>query len=406
MPIGTIIPPPMHPDEEPFVCVRINQFWIPYIIGLLRPAKFPEYWSGTLAENQNARRDVQNLIALFQELDPCAEGEGGTVTNCCVEIQIINRINVATGGMEQSSDGGVTWHPSPNSPVSVIVEPPPPVTSGVAGTKCDAATNAMAQIQGWIDHVSVAFDTAIALFDFALLVAAAILDAILLILSAGELSVVEAQIIAGIGAILSAVWNGGKTLFVDYWTPDVKDTILCQLYCHIGTDGSFDETQFQALRVGLSANLPPGLAKNLFLAWVGVTGKQGMNSMAASGATAEADCSDCSCGCDWATWDVWVAGGTLGSRSHGHITIGSTDGGDGWHYASVFSGDPTRCCCNVVISFTGSEGLAPIGENPCGSQQLDESTLDFSALGGSHNAFAFKKHEAFDITLISTDPCP
>lgn len=346
MPTEPLPPPNVHPDEPPFVCIQINPVWIPYIIGLLWPARFPEYWAGTLEENRQARRDIQNLINQLQELGECTD-----MTNCCQPLYVETRINVSTGQIEVSYDGGTTWTPAPGSFPTQIIEQPPPVNTGVAGTKCDAATNAMAQIQGWIDHVEIAFDVAAGLLDFAILVASAILDAILLILSEGALTAAEAQIIAIITGVLTGVWEGGKALFSDYWSPDVKDSILCDMFCTIGEDGAWTNDSFIECRRRFSQHMPSGLAKTLFLGFMSSVGRQGWNNMAASGASADADCSDCTCpeACDISTWHILSPGyGAINpaNRTATYAEITAQLRGDGKYYA-VFVAVVSDSCCEI-----------------------------------------------------------
>jgi hypothetical protein len=408
MPQPPLTPPPCHPDEPPFVCIQINTSWIPYIIGLLRPAKFPEYWSGTLDENRNARRDVQNLIDQFQVMESCED-----MTNCCLDLYIIQRVNVDTGNVEISIDGGTTWQPAPGSLPTKIIEPAPPVTSGTSATKCDAATNAMEQVQGWIDHVTLAFDIAAGLVDFAIAVASAILDAILLILSEGALTAAEAQIIAIITGAITAIWEGGKAIFADYWTPEIKDDILCSLYCTIGEDGHFTDAQFAAFRQKISAKLPGGAAKALFLGFIGSVGRQGLNAMAASGNSALADCAHCACDDDCAS--SW-ASADISNRTWGKIVARDSVAGsidiesdllatDSFYYCVIKTPTDMDCCIfdHSIGNPTPDDGTGAAWVE-CGVTQ-DLSHLTFGiASGHCVNLLVWKSTAPFQIRVFFT-PC-
>jgi len=219
----------------------------------------------------------------------------GDMSCCCENPALTYRINPETGQLEQSSNGGVTWTPAAGGLQSVIVQPVPPVTSGVAATKCDAATNVAGQVQVWIDQVSTDFETAVTLLEFATAVLTAILAAVLTILSAGTLTAVEALVLPTIAAALTAAWGAGKVVFDAYWTTENKDKILCAAFCNIGDDGSFNDAQSSAFWNECNSELPPSPAKMLFMAFLSSVGKPGLNAMAASGMAADSDCADCAC---------------------------------------------------------------------------------------------------------------
>jgi len=231
MPYQPLPPPPQHPDEAPFACVQINQSWIPYILGLLRPAKFPEYWAGTLEENRNARRDIQNLIYQFQ-----IAGECGEMNICCEDQIYIYNINNITGRWERSTDNGATWLPDPADPIHLIRQLPPIVRATVNATKCDASTNAMEHIEDLIAHESETIGTAITVFDLAVGVAAFLLEVMIIIITGGIGSPAALAIAAAIWAAAAASLNAGKAHYDAYWTNEHKDKIFCALYCNIGND--------------------------------------------------------------------------------------------------------------------------------------------------------------------------
>ena len=295
-------PPPSHPDEPPFVCIQINQSWIPYIIGLLRPAKFPEYWAGTLDENRNARRDVQNLIDQFQEM-----GECGDMTICCEDQIYILRINPETGRMERSPDGGTTWIPDPTDPVHIIRPNPPIVRSTVDATKCDASTNALEHIEDIITLQSENIGTAVTVFELASAVALLLLEIFIIVLTGGTGGIPGIAIITAIWAAASAALTEGKTAFDDYWTNERKDAILCALYCNISDNGTFTEAQYEAFKHKVRLDCPPSPALDFAMTAINAGGVQGMNQMASYGTASNADCAACDCvtECDINAWSIW-----------------------------------------------------------------------------------------------------
>ena len=337
MPSGNVPPPTQHPDEPEFVCIPVNREWIPILLGALQPLKYPEYWSGTLEENRGARKDFGLLLDQIMQAEAC------NMQKCCVEPTIIQRVNPDTGNVEISYDNGATFEPSPNTVQKLIVTPTPPVTSGISATKCDAAQNAQTQIEDWIAHVTSAFGVATSIVEFATAVASAILDAVLVILSAGELTAAQALIIPIIGAICAAVWTAGESLFTDYWTSENKKIIFCALYCHIGDDGTFNDTQFSAFWHEAQANLPVGIARELFLGFMSSVGRQGVNAMTSSGIAADSDCSDCCPSCS-GMWDVYdETHGTITSRDDTQITIDATLAGG--NYYVILSTMAADTCC-------------------------------------------------------------
>lgn len=390
MPTGNIQPPVSHPDDAPTVCIEINEDWIPYLIGMVWPAKYPEYWGGTLDENRTARKDVHTLMSLIQAAMEC----GNMPTYCCVEPPIIYRTNQDTGNVEQSTDNGATWGYVSGGIQSVIVAPVPPVTSGVSATKCDAATNLFGQIDAWIDQVSGDFDTATTLLQFGEAVILAIVGAVLTILTAGALSAVEALILASLAAALYAAWGAGKAVFDAYWTTDIKDDILCAAVCNIGEDGSFSDAQFSGFWNEVNSKLPASPAKMLLMGFLSSVGKQGLNSMAASGLAADADCNDCTCGnCNLDNWAIKVFEGfpigTEISRGDDYIIIEATlHPSFGQYVAQLQSnGDSTCCIVTEIEILSGPPEGTLYFMCLCGNPRWPAMELQAFDLGVSLNTF-------------------
>jgi hypothetical protein len=325
-PIPAVIDPPKQ-------CLQI---WIPnhpdwkaVIAGLLWELSYWFNWerTGDMSGAQCAAVWKQVLNSV----------DWSNMSCCCTPPAIIVRINSTTGMVEQSSDNGTTWEPQAGGLPSVIVQPTPPVTSGVAGTKCDAATNVRVQVEEWVAHVSDDFTTAISVLEFGAAVLEAILIAVITILSAGTLTAVEALVLPTIAAALYAAWGAGKTVFDDYWTTDAFDTVLCAVFCHIGADGSFTDNQFSATWNQINTDLPPSPAKMLFMGFLSSVGTAGLNAMAASGLSADADCSDCvECLTCQELWSIFGAG-------HGSI-VAVTD-----EYLEVASSPDTGGDCYLII---------------------------------------------------------
>ncbi len=382
MPIGTIEVPVTHVTEEPTICIPINVEWIPAILAMVSPARYPEFWAGTLAENRRARLEVQNLIYLISNGGFC------DMTTCCIPPYIIHRTNPDTGMVEISLDNGATWQPPPNSLPTVINEPIPPVTSGIAGTKCDAATNIQTQMEAWVSHVTSDFDTAVDLFAFGTAVILAITDAVLIIASAGILSLIETEILTAIGSAIALAFSAGKTVFSDYWTDAVKKKLLCITLDHIGDDGSFTDATFSDAWNDFNTNMPGGVAKILFMGFLSSIGRQGMNNMASSGTSSGADCSICT---DCTVTPVIPAGGgTQDSVVGCVITASSFTEGDHqalylWINNTTGTYDPTLGgIITDVAVLSGSIDLQGYNEKPSGTLHFPSLTIDHVELSQAY----------------------
>lgn len=373
MPTGKVPIPLTHIDDEPLVSLCVNQDWIPAIIAMVWPAKYPEFWGGTLNENRRARLEIQNLLVLLGEVGEC------DVSGCCLDLYVIQRVNPSTGMVEVSTDNGQHWQPQPGGLPTVIVEPVPPVTSGIASNTCDAATNIMTQIGGWITHVTNDFDTAIDIFAFGSAVIAAIADAILLILSAGTLTLIEAEIITALGAAITGAWLAGKEIFSGYWTDANKKIIRCALYENIGSDGAFTDAGFSAFWADCNTKLPGAIAKTLFIGFLSSIGRQGLNAMAASGTSSGADCTDCVSGCTLSVWSIYPSDadhyGVISSTDEGTgvITISTTNiNTDGSYYILMQTDDDNHCC--QILGFNND--VHPTGQafTDCGTPRATALT--------------------------------
>lgn len=382
---GWELPDVIDPPEsmEVTICIPKNVTHMKAFWGALLELTFWNNWQpdpehkGTLV----ARVWYRYFLSWQRSMNELPDCEGG-MAQCCVPPQITLRINPATGNVEQSPDGGNTWSPAAGGFQSVIVEPVPPVTSGVAATKCDAATNVSGQVQVWIDQVSNDFTTAVTLLDFGLAVIAAVAAAVLTVLTGGALAPVEALALAALGAALTAAWGAGKAVFDAYWTTEIKDQILCAAFCNIGEDGSFSEAQFSAFWNKVNSQLPPSPAKMLFMGFLSSVGKQGLNAMAASGMSADADCEDCVCSIDCVVddWAVKVFNGTpmgtIDSVGDNYIIGTLTLHPDFGQYVFQIQAPTDSACCVIdsIEVLSGADNTANF-YIPCDSPRWPSTEL-------------------------------
>jgi len=338
IPIPDVIDPPESMSMT--LCIPKNKDHMAAFFGALYSLTEWNSWQ------QNGTTDGKELAAVWwryflswdrnmSDLE-CEDGMG----KCCTDPAITRRINPTTGLPEQSSDGGITWTPMSGGLQSYIVEPVPPVTSGISATKCDAATNVSGQVDVWINQVIVDFDTATSLLEFGVAVLEAILIAVVTILSAGTLTAAEALVLPTIAAALYAAWGAGKAIFEAYWTTDIKNKIFCAAFNNIGEDGSFTDAQFSAFWNSVNSQLPASPAKMLFMGFLSSVGRQGLNAMAAAGFAADSDCSDCdtSCGSEFS-----IATGNLIGRGSGYIDVEAVLV-SGLYTANINTPDNATCC--------------------------------------------------------------
>lgn len=293
--MGQFITPPTIPDDTYCRTLKIpnSPQWIGAVSGALMPLIYSSEWvsvGGITPEEAANRAEI-----MFNEY--LISGDNGVCGDmaCCEDIPKRFRIDPVTKVVQQSNNGGATWQASGGGMQQYIVEPIPPVTSGVSGTKCDAASNLKEQVQVWINQVSNDFTTAGSLVEFGLGVIVAIAGAVLVVLTDGAFAPIEVAILTALGAALTAAWGAGKVAFDNYWTTANKDKVFCAAVCNIGDDGSFTLEQFTAFWNKVNDDLPPNPAKMLFMGFLSSVGKEGLNAMAASGTSADSDCTDCTC---------------------------------------------------------------------------------------------------------------
>jgi hypothetical protein len=321
---------------------------------------------------------------------------------CCNQtIPVLTRIDPTNQyNVQISYDNGATWVDDPNQPRFTITVLTPPVTSGVSATKCDAASNALQHIKDTVAKESDDMASGATIIDLALLITAYLVG--LWIAPEVTIPTITPILLAAISAIFAL----GHDDFVAYWTSDVYDKILCAMYCNIQEDGSFTDAGSAAAVAKMQSDMPASPAKDWLLGILKVGGTKGLNNFAAYGSSADSDCSSCDpCEnpCDYSAWNVWIAGGTLDTRSETHITVIATDGGDGHWYASVTSGNKDTCCC-VDVNYTGTPPGTQ-GYIPCGTV-IDPGNLNFAFSGHpSANTIAFKGDASYSVIVTAVD-CP
>lgn len=402
IPIPSVIDPPE--SMQMTLCIPKNRDHMTAFFGALYELTMWNSWeqNGTTQGKEVAAVWWRYYLSWQREMNDieCEDG----MSNCCTEPAITRRINPETGLIEQSTNNGATWTPIPNGLQSIIVQPIPPVTSGVAATKCDAATNLAGQIDVWITQVSNDFDTASSLVEFGLAVIGAIIGAVLVVVTGGGLAPVEAMLLAAMGAAFAAAWGAGKAVFDAYWSVEIRDQILCSAYCNISADGSFTDADFSAFFTDLNVNLPPSPAKMLFLGFLSSVGKEGLNAMAASGMSADSDCGDCPCSTCVDKFHIYnigggVEGGVIIDAGDNFVTVRSQLFG-ARNSLCISTGDAGKCCALVsteVVEGTYTDyidgiacGFPPVVGNLQFNINITQQHNTFAAFHDGGSAFAIK----------------
>jgi len=362
---------PHRPDDDPKICIEINRSWLPALLGMVQPFRYPEYWLGTLDENKQARADVLKLLDILSEAEKC-----DMTNNCCVDVTVIlHRIDPITFQLQISIDGGETWTPDPASPENSVIALPPPVTSGVSANKCDAATNGLEKIRDAVEEMSNNLDLGLTFAEFILLVIGFILTAAFAAATGGAGTPAFLAMLAIISSACTGVYAAGKTAFDNFWDSTAYDQVLCALYCNIGDDGAFTESQFAAFIAQWNSQVGRSIFSLAIRDQLIGIGRRGLNNFCASGSAAEADCAGCDCECSY-SFSV-VTGSPLATPYYeGYTSYLSARGIEGTDYAiNIRTPDKDTCCQVLDVKFdlvgeTGN-GFTPfsIFKWDCGTDQ-------------------------------------
>lgn len=395
-----------HPEDDPLVCIQLNRLWIPYIIGLLWPAKFPEYWGGTLDENRDTRRDVQTLITILESSLECSDMSNPCCDGTDLLITVQTRVDIY-GKIEISIDGGATWHDSPDNPGTLAPQLPPYTVLNPAANKCDAASNILEHMKDTQLRWSGYLRTIVTLGEFLLEACEVALEALLLILKTPEQ--IQAAGLA-ILAFLRALYGTQADVYDALFDNALWDKVTCILYCNISEDGTFTAEGWQKAYDGMQTipDTSGGFeAAGSLQAMLRVWGYPGINTVAANGVSSTADCSDCDCGCNLADWRVQTLfGGIEISRDTTSITVQGVVSEVGQWQAAVRTDDVHKCCFLQAI-ITDGVGNAIYCHNRCG-ETIDEAAYKHCGLIPTGtvllNSVLFASNAPFTATFFFASP--
>jgi hypothetical protein len=188
------------------------------------------------------------------------------------------RYNPATGQVEQTNDGGVTWAPAPSQDPRLIYQQLPVATSN---PRCDAAARMAALLQQHIELQITNVDAgATQIFLANTLVTAASF--------AFGITIVFPAVLTFVGTVLAL---GSVALHGAFDTYD-WDALKCKIYCLVSTDGRLNQAGLDALyEFLLEGTVTQNLVLGGTLSYMGY----GVLSDAAALRTETGDCTSCTC---------------------------------------------------------------------------------------------------------------
>lgn len=378
--------PQVPPSEGIFDCptvpLCVNEHWLSHVDGLLERFLYTDAWVGTPDEIDRAMGEVRKLLAAFRR---------DNMSCCCDQpiTPIRRRVDPDDGyTLQISYDDGETWVTDPEDPRLVATQLPAPVPAGVSGTKCDAATNGVEHLKDIQTGVAANLGTSLGVIALA----AVVIGIIAAFFFTGGL--IATVLIPIIISLISAISSLTPTEYDAIFTNEVWDDVLCILYCHIGSDGHFNQGQFNAVLSDLQTKLPGGAspfgaAQNV-ASFVKVLGLNGLNNICSYGNAADADCSSCGCGCNgmFVLWEGQGATLSYGTNETGdYVQVTAIEDEPYWGGGNFGFGlttnDPDVCC-----SLIGSEVVSgAITDGVWVWQECEQPIPIFGSIGFGNTGF-------------------
>ncbi|HSW92842.1 MAG TPA: hypothetical protein VLJ15_00640 [Gammaproteobacteria bacterium] len=262
----------------------------------------------------------------------------GCEMSCCCPEPNGTRFN-ADGSSSVTYDGGATWVPNPDDPRTNAPQLPPPTTPPGADTKCKAANNALQQIKDAQSEFSNNLESGKNLLQLGLAIAGVIALVFFTSGAAAFLVPIVLELAAGILTITKADYDA-------LFTSGVWDYVLCTLYCNVGEDGTFSQSNFNNILAKFDTHFSGNLAltfSSTLEGWQLV----GLNNAARIPSTSNLDCSGCDCaGCasHWELETAYFGGGTIVTRDADSITVASTYVGGTRQAIAITTGNADICC--------------------------------------------------------------
>lgn len=339
------------------------------------------YWADIIADN---RACFEGVISMANRGCGCEE----TVTRY-----------TAAGVLQQSTDGGQTWQNDLTDPrfYGSVLPPPLWLVADPAGDhSCEGASTAAANMHKLSDEILDNAPTVVAEI-------ATVITGIICVYTAGAGCAI-AGVVEGIVSLITLL--GASTIKADLTAEDYA-RLRCILYCNIGADATFSESQWNAVKQDISEQLN-GTPETWFWNMVNIIGPVGLTNLARVSITANTDCSDCACSCD----DVSI--GSIGENlihrpdlGVGWWQVTTVDGGNpndntyGRYYAEILS---PACCRHVDYHNVGGQPADP-GHRVAYDCNGDPGDPSNYLVSGCVSKILFRSFSATIFEFCLTDNC-
>lgn len=389
------IPEDLTPET---ICLQIeipnDPTWLAVISGLLfQPA---EWFNWQPDDDRSGKilahywRDIYNNI------------KWGAMS-CCPEILAI--IFNENGDMLVTYDG-TTYVPAEDTgqdPRYTSPEFPPLPDTGIPeDNKCRSATNVVNAMTDAVDTFGATLGTVGSIIALCGVIALAIVG----VFAVPPSATVIVPIVIGLAQAIFSIASG---TYLALFTSDVYDQLQCILYCNVGEDGTFTQSNYLAILSGIDG---AGFDVNVALTFTSVMRGwvlPGLNAAARGGSLETGDCSDCDCnpcaGADnYIRFDTY---GTIIGGGDNYIDMqGDVDARTGGYTAGVAAIDINDCCQITYEVLTGTITSGDFYYALCGETPNPTTFNHVGSLLGGCWAMGTKISTAPFTVRFHIDPCP
>ncbi len=301
---------------------------------------------------------------------------------CCEEPILGTIFDPATGEMQVTRDG-TTYTPAQDEgldPRYTAPSYPPLVPVEGEDIKCRAASNVIADMKDKVEEIADQLETGLDIVALVTELATIVLASLV----APEALPIFVPIFIALG---QAILSVAKTAYLDAFTNEVYDDLLCILFDDVGSDGTYSESNFLSILTDIDSKFTGNIALT-FSSTIKGWGVNLLNNKARIGAAALEDCA----ACDECIVTPYIppGGGTMDSRSGCVIIATSFD--EGGHQALYLwidnptgTYDPTLggIITDVTI-LSGAISLQGYNEKPSGTLHFPALTIDHVELSQAY----------------------
>lgn len=297
------------------------------------------------------------------------------MTGCCPD-ETMGRYGEG-GVWEESTDGGLTYHPAPeNDPRNNYVGAPPLPGEASGAKRCAAADNVRDQFLGQRDYVMSLLEAGTSLIALV----AGIMALLAVIAGASGIAIGASVLIMGMASALLSLTPESVEAQID---TTALDTFRCLVYCNMNNDGQLTYDAWLNLLAQISEEFND-FPKTFFYSTTNAWGYIGMNNAGTIGAATAEDCADCDCFTTCGDPDLFYAGTVNSVTDNGDgtvtVNVSSVTAPDSTEY--IGWGDrenPASQCCVFLewIDLTPGVGSQGGAIQMCGSGS-ESGTLPLS----------------------------